>query len=73
MKTPSAPASFNFKRPNPDGPVLVFNEHSYLMGEYIPRSGKTTWHRVVLATQREQLERWLAERYPARKTVAASN
>jgi hypothetical protein len=72
MKTFSAPAAFNFRRPNPEGPVMVYNENSYLMGEYNARTGKTTWHRVVLATQRDQVERWLVEHYPAPRTFAAS-
>jgi len=34
------------------------------MAEYNERTGAVKWIRVVLATQREILERWLRERYP---------
>ena len=64
MKAQVALSAFQFKRPKPDGPVLVLNEKSYVMGMYDQRTGKTAWHRVVLGTQREHVETWLQEHYP---------
>ena len=64
MKSQASLSSFQFKRPKPDGAIQVFNEKSYLMGEYNQRTGKVSWQRVVLATQREHVESWLQEHYP---------
>ena len=63
MKTIPAPA-FRFARHKPDGLVQVFNDKSYLMGEYNQRTGKICWQRVVLATQKANVEAWLASHYP---------
>jgi hypothetical protein len=60
---PSLPA-FQFKRPKPDGPVLVLKEQYYVMREYDQRTGKTAWQRIVLGTHREHVETWLQEHYP---------
>jgi len=40
------------------------------MAEYSERTGTITWQRVVLATQREMVERWLRERYPVQAAAA---
>ncbi|MEP6960701.1 MAG: hypothetical protein ABI995_01390, partial [Acidobacteriota bacterium] len=64
MKAPSVP-SFRFDRPKADGPIHVLNANSYLMAEYNQRTGKVTWQRLVLATEKNNIERWLAEHYPA--------
>ena len=45
----------------------MFNEKSYLMGEYHQRTGKVSWYRVVLAAQKERVESWLLEHYPANR------
>jgi len=66
MKNKVSVSQFRFKRPKPDGPIQVFNDKSYLMGEYDQRTGKVSWQRVVLATQRKQVESWLQEHYPVR-------
>jgi hypothetical protein len=42
----------------------VLNEQSYLMGEYNQNTGKVSWQRVVLATQKNNIESWLLEHYP---------
>ncbi len=34
------------------------------MAEYSERTGVVKWQRVVLASQREQIEKWLGEHYP---------
>ncbi len=34
------------------------------MAEYSERTGVVRWQRVVLATQKEKIERWLCEHYP---------
>jgi len=57
-------SSFHFKRAKTDGIIEVLNEGLYVMAEYNERSGVVKWQRVVLASQREQIENWLAEHYP---------
>jgi hypothetical protein len=34
------------------------------MAEYSERTGVVKWQRVVVASQREQIEKWLGEHYP---------
>jgi hypothetical protein len=63
MKPHASPPSFQFKR-KPDGAVQVLNERSYLMAEYNQRTGKVSWQRVVIASQRDHVESWLLEHYP---------
>ncbi|MCP5111611.1 MAG: hypothetical protein GY953_12330 [bacterium] len=64
MNTQVSVSQFRFKRPKPDGVIQVLNDKSYLMGEYNQRTGKASWLRVVLATQRGHVESWLQEHYP---------
>lgn len=68
MKNLPTTGAFIFKRHSPYGPVLVLNENSYVMGEYNPRTGKISWQRIVPINQKEQVERWLLEKYPLPKT-----
>jgi hypothetical protein len=63
-KYEAPPASFHFKRAKPDGLVLVLNEGWYVMAEYSELTGQVKWQRVVLATQREKIEKHLREQYP---------
>jgi len=65
MKAQAIPA-FRFERHKADGAVQVLNEKSYLMAEYNQRTGKVSWQRVVLATQKANIENWLLEHYPVR-------
>jgi hypothetical protein len=60
----AAPATFQFKRATADM-IQVYNEGSYLMAEYNESTGTLKWQRVLLATQREGIENWLREHYPA--------
>jgi hypothetical protein len=59
-------STFQFKRTA--DVIRVFNENSYLMAEYSERTGAVKWQRVLIASQREVIERWLRERYPANGT-----
>lgn len=34
------------------------------MAEYSERTGSVNWQRIVLASQREQIEKWLEDHYP---------
>ena len=65
------PSSFHFKR-TADGLVVVLNEGWYVMAEYSESTGEVKWKRVVLATQREKVERHLREQYPIRNPMARS-
>ena len=47
----------------------ILNENHYVMGEYNRKTGIVTWERLVLATQREAIQRWFAEHYPVIKPV----
>jgi hypothetical protein len=66
----AALSTYQFKRAKADGLIQVFNEGCYLMAEYNERTGAVSWQRVLLATQREMVEKWLRERYPVRKYAA---
>ncbi|HEY7334712.1 MAG TPA: hypothetical protein VH639_07500 [Bryobacteraceae bacterium] len=59
-------SSFRFKRAKTEGLIEVLNEGSYVMAEYSERTGVVKWQRVVAASQREKIEKWLDEHYPAR-------
>jgi hypothetical protein len=60
-------STFQFKRTA--DVIRVFNENSYLMAEYSERTGAVKWQRVLIASQREVIEKWLRERYPASATA----
>jgi len=60
---PTLPA-FHFKRSKKDGLIEVLNEGSYLMAEYSERTGLVKWQRVVVAAQKEKIEKWLGDHYP---------
>jgi hypothetical protein len=57
-------SSFRFKRAKADGLIEVLNEGSYVMAEYSERTGVVKWQRVVVAAQKEKIEKWLGEHYP---------
>ncbi len=56
--------SYRFQRAKAPGIIEVLNENSYVMAEYSERTGSMKWQRMVLASQREQIEKWLEEHYP---------
>jgi hypothetical protein len=68
-KYQAPPSSFHFKRASTDGLVLVLNEGWYVMAEYSERTGEVKWQRVVLATQREKIEKYLREQYPIQSQI----
>jgi hypothetical protein len=70
QKHQAPPSAYHFKRAKPDGLIQVLNEASYVMAEYSPLTGDVKWQRVVLATQREKIEKWLGEHYPAQTSVS---
>jgi hypothetical protein len=54
--------------------ILVLNADNYVMAEYNVRTGETSWQRFVQALQREKVEAWLAQTYPAKavtRTISA--
>jgi hypothetical protein len=57
-------SSYHFKRAKIDGIIQVLNEGSYVIAEYNERTGAVNWQRVVLAKQKESIEKWLGEHYP---------
>jgi hypothetical protein len=56
--------SYRFQRARTPGIIEVLNENSYVMAEYSERTGSVKWQRMVLASQREQIEKWLEDHYP---------
>jgi hypothetical protein len=56
--------SYRFQRVKTSGIIEVLNENSYVMAEYSERTGAVKWQRMVLASQREQIEKWLEDHYP---------
>jgi hypothetical protein len=69
QKHQTAVSAFQFRRATPDL-IQVFNQDSYLMAEYSERTGNLSWHRVVLATQREMIHKRLREGYPVQPAPA---
>jgi hypothetical protein len=55
--------SYRFQRARTPGIIEVLNENSYVMAEYSERTGSVKWQRMVLASQREQIEKWLQDHY----------
>jgi hypothetical protein len=71
QKHHAALSSYHFKRTKVEGLIHVLNEGSYVMAEYSEHTGAVSWQRVVLATQKEIIEKWLIENYPVKKAAAA--
>ena len=64
--------SFSY-RPSQHGRGLdIVNDHNYVMGVYDGKTGVVTWQRVVLAAQREAIQRWFAEYHPVTNSVQPS-
>lgn len=57
------------KRTNP-GSIDVLNSDHYLMGEYSEQTGIVTWQRLLTASQRDAIERWLTENFPVAQPPA---
>lgn len=55
--------SYRFQRSRTPGIIEVLNENSYVMAEYSERTGSVKWQRMVLASQRERIEKWLDDHY----------
>ncbi len=64
QKHHAALSSYHFQRTKTQGIIKVLNEGSYVMAEYSERTGTVKWQRVVLATQKEMIEKWLGQHYP---------
>lgn len=65
-KYKSSTRSYRFQRAKPAGLIEVLNENSYVMAEYSERTGVVRWRRVVLASERLQIENRLKDHYPPR-------
>jgi len=48
--------------------IKVLNEGSYVMAEYSERTGIVKWQRVILAAQKERIEKWLDQHYPVQRS-----
>ena len=57
--------SYHCKRSHSGDVVHVYNSNNYLMAEYTVRTGRASWQRVAPLTQRESVEKWLRNNYPA--------
>ena len=56
--------SYYCLRNKPDGPVSVLTTNSYVVGEYDVRTGDIRWGRVVLASQKVQIQNYLHRHFP---------
>jgi hypothetical protein len=72
QKHHAALSSYHFQRAKTQGIIKVLNEGSYVMAEYSERTGTVKWQRVVLATQKEMIEKWLGQHYPVQAAAAAA-
>jgi hypothetical protein len=70
QKHHAALSSYHFQRAKTQGIIKVLNEGSYVMAEYSERTGTVKWQRVVLATQKEMIEKWLGQHYPVQAAAA---
>jgi hypothetical protein len=57
-------SSFRCLRADNKGRLQILNGHSYIIAEYNEFTGAFIWLRVVLATQKLSIEKWLAEEHP---------
>jgi hypothetical protein len=71
QKHHAALSSYHFQRAKTQGIIKVLNEGSYVMAEYSERTGTVKWQRVVLATQKEMIEKWLGQHYPVQAAEPA--
>jgi hypothetical protein len=67
MKLAITHPTFTFKHTKDS--VQVFNDKSYLMAMYNQITGITAWQRVVLATQKASVEKFLLHHYPIPATA----
>jgi hypothetical protein len=68
---PNINGTFHSKRTDKGNVMLVLNADNYVMAEYNMRTGETVWQRFVQAPQREKVETWLTESYPAQAVATA--
>ena len=66
---PDVREAFHFTHSNNGDLIFVFNSDNYLMAQYNMRTGHVGWQRVVLATQRDAVEKWLREAWPVKPAV----
>jgi hypothetical protein len=59
-------ATYHCRRAKQDGLILVLNSDEYLMAEYSERTGDTKYQRLVPAPQKDVIERWLGNHFPAK-------
>ena len=56
--------TYECRRAKQDGLILVFNPDALLMVEYSERTGKFRWQRVLPATQKASVEKWITDAFP---------
>jgi len=62
--------SYYCERGNPSGLIRVSNNGAYVVAEYSEHNSSLKWHRVVPAEQRNFIERWLSQHFPANQASA---
>jgi hypothetical protein len=62
--------SFYCGRLREDGIISVMTTGAYVMAEYDDHTGEIRWYRVVNASQKENLQNWLKQHFPARDRPA---
>jgi hypothetical protein len=66
-------ASYHCQRAKQEGLILVYNQDEYLMAEYSERTGAMKYQRLVPAPQKDLIERWLGQRFPASAKTTATH
>ena len=64
MKQAPQTETLHFRRVQTEGVIQVVNQNSYVMAEYLQRTGRTTWHRLLPINQRTAVEKRLADQFP---------
>lgn len=65
-------SSYYCKRGDRTDLILVFNAESYVVAEYHQQTGGLKWQRVVLATHKDSIDRWLRVSFPSKIRAAAA-
>jgi hypothetical protein len=64
--------SYYCKRGDRTDLILVFNPDSYVVAEYHQQTGSLKWQRVVMAAQKDSIDRWLRVSFPSKIRAAAT-
>lgn len=64
---------YHCQRAKQEGLILIYNADEYLMAEYSMRTGALRYQRLVPAPQKDVIERWLGQHFPADKPTKTAH